>query len=66
MAHQHHRGRYHPSRINGVLKFNICREVNANLAKKTNNNHIKTPLDLSAPDWSLKNVSQTIKERIMK
>lgn len=64
MAHQHHRGRYHPSRINGILKFNVCLEVNRNLASMVKKGTIKNPLNLTAPDWSIKTLSSAIKSKI--
>lgn len=58
MAHQHHRGRYHPSRINGILKFNVCMAVNNELLNKSKHGLIVTPINLNIPDWSVKTPQQ--------
>lgn len=48
MAHQHSKGRFHPSRVSGTTKFLLALEVNKEKKVKRS---LKT-VDLSKPDWS--------------
>lgn len=54
MSHQHHKGRYHPSRTSGMQKQTRAREANKLLEETKRKKKPIDKIDPNKPDWSVK------------